>query len=346
LVYLLHAIMNLGLVTAAGASLAVAALATLGIRALAPRLGFVDRANARSSHVGEVARGGGLAVILGASAGLGLAGVACPGACPTLLVGALVLAAAGLCDDRWGVSPLARLAVHVVVALAVAWAAGGLARLPLPPPLDLPAGPLGGALAALWIVAVVNFYNFLDGIDGLAGLQALITGGGVALASWDPFAAALGACLTGASLGFLIHNWSPARIFLGDVGSGVVGFALATAPLLAPAAERPRAVLFVGLSLFLFLADASFTLLVRLRRGERPHEAHRQHVYQRLVIGGWSHARVSSLLGLGGLGLTALALLAWWRPAPVWAWLATSVAVAAFLGELRLARLVPGGGRR
>ena len=104
--------------------------------------------------------------------------------------------------------------------------------------------------------------------------RAVVTGGGIALVAWDTFAAALGACLAGASLGFLFHNWAPARVFLGDVGSGVLGFCFASLPLLAPATLRPAAVRFVALSLFFFLADATFTLLARARRGERLHQAH------------------------------------------------------------------------
>jgi len=330
------------LLAAAVAAWVLAALGTSGLRFLAPRLGLIDRANPRSSHVGAVARGGGLGVIGGVAVGLGVAGAECPLAGRTVLLGAAALAAVGLADDRWSLPPLLRLAVHAAVAAGVALVVEGLDRLPLPPPFDVPLGGGGTILAAAWIVAVVNFYNFLDGIDGLAGLQAVITGGGLALAAWHPFAAALGACLAGASLGFLLHNWSPARIFLGDVGSGVLGFCFAAAPLLAPPDVRPAAVLFVGLSLFFFLADATWTLVGRLRRGERLHEAHRRHLYQRLVIRGWSHARVTSLLGLGALVLTALALVAWRRPDPGWAWAVVALALAGFGGELVLVRRVEG----
>jgi Fuc2NAc and GlcNAc transferase len=328
--------MSLALSIASGIAFGVSALGTYAVRTVAPRLGLVDRANARSSHVGEVARGGGLGLILGAAAGLVMTGVVCTSACGAVLLGAGVLAAVGLADDRFRLPPLVRLAVHTATAVGLVLAVGGLVRLPLPAPFDIPLGVMGTVLAAVWIVAVVNFYNFLDGIDGLAGLQAVITGGGVALAAWNPFTAGLGLCLAGASLGFLLHNWSPARVFLGDVGSGAVGFCLAAAPLLAPPPLRPAAVLFVGLSLFLFLADATWTLFIRIRRGERLHEAHRQHLYQRLVVAGWSHARVTSLLGLGAVALTAVALLAWWEPA--WAWASVFVAVAAFGGEVLLVR--------
>ena len=220
-------------------------------------------------------------------------------------------------------------------ALAIVWT---IAVLIVLESLDVPLGPAGTAVAAIWIVAVVNFYNFLDGIDGLAGVQAVATGTGIALAAWDSFAALLGAGLAAASLGFLVYNWSPAWIFLGDVGSGVLGFGLASAPLLAPMSVRPAAVFFVGLSLFLFLADATFTLVARARRGERLHVAHRQHLYQRLVAGGWSHARAAATLGAGAFVLTAGALLAWRRAEPDWAWAALGLAAMGFGAELTLAR--------
>jgi UDP-N-acetylmuramyl pentapeptide phosphotransferase/UDP-N-acetylglucosamine-1-phosphate transferase len=109
----------------------------------------------------------------------------------------------------------------------------------------------------------VNFFNFLDGIDGLAALQTAITACGIALASWDAGTVILAAAVSGAAVGFLPFNWSPASVFLGDVGSYFLGCALATLPLAAPDAGRPGAVLLVGLSLWLFLADASFALARR-----------------------------------------------------------------------------------
>jgi UDP-N-acetylmuramyl pentapeptide phosphotransferase/UDP-N-acetylglucosamine-1-phosphate transferase len=329
------------LLAAALAALAVSALATRVLRALAWRAGLVDRSNERSSHVGAVPRGGGLGLLLGAAAGIAVSG-AWPAESPAtsvLLLSCAALALVGLLDDRFGLSPLARLVPQLGAAAAITVAAGGLGRLPLPPPLDAPLGALaGGLLAAVWIVAVANFYNFLDGIDGLAGLQAVVTGAGVALAAWDPAARTLGAVLGGASLGFLAHNWAPARIFMGDVGSGTLGFCFAALPLLAPPEARSRAVLFVGVSLFLFLADATWTLLVRVARGERFYEPHREHLYQRLVAPGRGHAAVTLALGLGALALTAAALAAWRSGSALAGWAALAVAVAAFSAELASVR--------
>jgi glycosyltransferase WbpL len=255
-----------------------------------------------------------------------------------VLAGSLVLAAAGLRDDRGGLSPFVRLGLHVATAVALVAVVGGIDRLPFPPPLDIPLGALGGAIAVVWIVAVVNFYNFLDGIDGLAGLQAAVTGTGIALVAWESTSAALGACLAGAALGFLLHNWAPARIFLGDVGSHFLGFCFAAAPFLTPPASRPAAIGFVALSLFLFLADATWTLIGRVARGERFYEAHREHVYQQLVSGGWSHARMTSFLGGASLVLSGIGLVAWRTGSHAWMWTGFALGVAAFGAELCLAR--------
>ena len=325
-------------------SLGVAMAATPLVRTAVVRLGLLDRPNARSSHRTVVARGGGLAILAAVVAGIAFARSGLPRdpADVALLAGGLVLAAVGLCDDRISLPPFVRLALQVAVAAGFVWFAGGLERLPLPPPLNVPLGPLGGPAAVLWIVAVVNFYNFMDGIDGLAALQGVVTGVGIAVAGWDPFASLLGASLAGACAGFLVFNWSPAKIFLGDVGSGVLGFAFAALPLLAPPSSREGAVFFVGLSLWLFLADATWTLARRIARRERWYEAHRQHLYQKLVDAGSSHAAVAAGLGLGAAVSTAAAVWAGKADPSSRAWAAVALALALFAAEAILARSRPG----
>jgi Fuc2NAc and GlcNAc transferase len=333
---------TLGLVS--GTALVLAAGLTPVFRLLALRGGLVDQPNARSSHDRSVARGGGVPILLAAAAGLALAGPSALGTAPLVVIlGGLVLAAIGFCDDRFDLSPPTRLVFHFSAAVAVVWASGGWQRLPLPHPLDAELGWWGGPLAVVWIVAVVNFYNFLDGIDGLAAAQGTITGVGLALAGWDAFAAACGAAVAGACAGFLLHNWAPARIFMGDVGSGALGFVFASLPFLAPPPQRARAVFFVAISLWFFLSDATWTLLRRVARGERWYEAHRQHLYQRLVAAGASHARVTTGLGLGALVLTGAALYGWYGQGTALAWLALGLALAGFGIELGLARRPPLG---
>jgi len=319
----------------------LALAASLPVRAAAARWGLVDHPNERSSHERVTPRAGGLAVLAGLAAGLAavMFDAPAPGNVTVLLLvaGIAALGLVGLADDRWGVSPWWRLALHVVIASALVAEAGGLERLPLPPPADVALAPaVGAALGVVWLVAVLNFYNFMDGIDGLAVAQGVVTGAGVAVAGWHPAASVVGAALAGACAGFLPFNWSPARIFLGDTGSGPIGFTLAALPFLAPSAVRHEAILFVALSLWLFLADTSFTLLRRIAAGQRFYEAHREHLYQKLVAGGLRHATVAGALALGSALLTGAALLA--RAAgPGWNWLLLLLATALFVAQGRRA---------
>lgn len=312
----------LPLLTAAVA-FAVALAATPAVRIAALRGGLLDVPGPRSSHARATPRGGGLALVAAFAAALVLVTPAPWRGRPdvaALLLAGVALAAVGLADDRASLPASWRLASQALAAGALVAVAGGVGRLPLPAPLDLAlAPPAASAAAVLWIVASVNFYNFLDGIDGLAGLQGVVTGLGIALAAWDPFASAFAAALAGGCAAFLVFNWPPARIFLGDAGSLVLGFAFAALPLLAPPDERPRAVLFAALSLWLFLADAAFTLVRRLARGARWDEPHREHLYQRLVSTGTSHRAVALGVGSGSALLTGAALWGWhaggWVPA-------------------------------
>jgi UDP-N-acetylmuramyl pentapeptide phosphotransferase/UDP-N-acetylglucosamine-1-phosphate transferase len=153
-----------------------------------------------------------------------------------------------------------------------------------------------------WIVGLTNAYNFMDGIDGIAGGQAVVAGLGWAYlgAAVDaPAIEAVAWAVALSSAAFLAHNWSPARIFLGDVGSGFLGYTFAALPFLArvaPAADGPglRIPVAAALVVWPFVADAGYTFGRRLLRGENVFSAHRSHLYQRLVIAGWSHAAVTS----------------------------------------------------
>src|SRR5512134_1051301 len=183
-------------------------------RALALRWNWLDRPNARSLHTRPVPRGGGVAIVAAAALSLGLLSRSQLGSASVVVAGFFLTAAVGLWDDRFGLPPLVRLGFQAGAAAAVVAVCGGLDRLPLPAPLDLRLGWLGSVMAFVWIVAVVNFYNFLDGLDGLAATQAIVTGAALALCTWDGLAADVGAALAGACAGFLVFNWSPARLFM------------------------------------------------------------------------------------------------------------------------------------
>ena len=295
------------------------------------RRGVLDRPNERSLHSNPTPRGGGIAVVAA-----------------TLLAWAAVLLMTGAAHERWAV-PLAalalamlswrddvkglpvraRLAGHVIAVAVGLWSMPGLGAL------FGPAVPqwLAYAVLALAWVWFVNLFNFMDGIDGLAGGEALGVGLGVAAVAWaaglDGSLGAMGLSLAAASLGFLLWNWQPARIFLGDVGSVPLGFLLGFLLLrLAEAGQWAAALL---LPLY-FLADASITLARRALKGEQVWQAHKQHFYQRAVAKGMSHALVASLALVAGavligaailsaqglvlaglaLGFAAVAALLWW----------------------------------
>jgi Fuc2NAc and GlcNAc transferase len=301
-------------------------------------LGLVDLPNARSSHLEPRPRGGGLGILAGvavAGAVASGAGARWPADCWVLLGGAWLVAIVGLWDD---VRPLAiwpRLLVQAIAAAFVVATIGGVERLPLPPPADVALGAVGPLLTIVWIVGVTNFFNFMDGVDGLAGGQAVISFAVLAWALWPEPDAGLALVLLAATAGFLVRNWSPARIFLGDVGSAFLGFLLAGLPLAGAVQARPRLVFLIGLSLTLFLLDPLITLVVRGRRRAAFGASHRDHAYQQFVQPGRPHASAVMVLLAVGLVLALMAATAHERPAL--AWPAVGVAVTAFAVEWRAA---------
>lgn len=309
------------------------------VRKLAGRLGLVDRPNARSSHVRPTPGGGGLGIVGGSCIGLLLAATATGGrdtAPWAVLFGALFVAALGLIDDVRRLSPGVRLVGQICAAAFVVASTGPLRTFPLPAPLrwTVEAPGLGWVLSILWIVAVTNFFNFMDGIDGLAGGQAVASCAGAALAGWSENATGLSAAVGASSLGFVFHNWAPARIFMGDVGSGFLGFSIASLPFLAAAPRRGDAVFAVGIGLALFLMDPVETLVRRARAGKKLTQAHREHRYQQLVAPGEAAGGVSGALVAAGAALSILGAVSYRKPEL--GWLALTVAVALFLVERRI----------
>ena len=277
------------------------------VRGYALRRGMLDQPNERSSHANATPRGGGLAVVAVVTCTalvLGLRGTLAPAPTIAWCVGGALIAAVGFVDDRRGLSPLARLLAHFAAAVLLLVAAGGLAPLPWPGgPIDL--GLIGLVLAVAAVIWSINLFNFMDGIDGIAASQsAFVTGGATLLVIWHGIPgvqALMAAVVCAASLGFLAWNWPPARIFMGDVGSGFLGFAIAVCAVLS--LEDGPLTLWTWLVLHgLFLADATTTLLVRLARGERVYQAHRLHAYQRLSRRWGSHRAVTLLCWAINLG--------------------------------------------
>jgi UDP-N-acetylmuramyl pentapeptide phosphotransferase/UDP-N-acetylglucosamine-1-phosphate transferase len=299
-------------------------IATGALISILRQRAVLDRPNERSSHRVPTPRGGGIAVtgsILLAWLALYRAGSVTTGMIGVAL-GAGVLAVVSWVDDLRGLSPGVRL-----VAQLVAVAIGILVLPETDNPLEAWLGPglYFAGVGLLWIWWI-NLFNFMDGIDGLAASEAAAIGGGLlAFASVgngiDPAAALLAAGLIGAAIGFLLWNWSPARIFLGDVGSVPLGFL--SGFLLLGLVARGHWKIALILPLY-FLADATITLLRRLVRGERVWQAHRQHFYQRAVRDGLDHAAVVKRVIAADLLLIGCG----WAAENGWGAVALSVAIA------------------
>ena len=275
--------------------------------------GMLDVPNDRSSHSVPVPRGGGLAIVLATLAGLALSGAAGWMSWRLVLAfcGAVPIAFIGWLDDRMNVTPLARIGVHIAAAIWAVLSLGGYQAMSLGS-TSLRLGALGSMVAVVAIVWATNLYNFMDGIDGIAageGVVAGAVGAVVMLAAGSASLAWVSLLLAASSAGFLWWNWSPAKIFMGDVGSGFLGFSFG---VLALASERvaavPALVWIILLGVFVF--DATVTLVRRAVRGQRVYAAHRSHAYQRAVRAGLSHARVSMSVVLCSVALGALALMA------------------------------------
>ena len=317
------------------------ALSTGLVRVLLRRHGVMDRPNERSSHRGAVPRGGGLAVIgvlLAAWLALWLTD---DGPSPAALfwialAGAMGLAAVSWLDDlRGGLRVISRLAAQILAVGAgiVSLPGDGLILQGTVPAL---VDHVLAAAAWLWFV---NLFNFMDGIDGLSGVEGASLGLGAFLLALLGAAPAglgpLGLTLAGVSLGFLLWNWHPARIFLGDVGSVPLGYLAGWLMLALAVAGAWQAALLLPAY---YLADATFTLVRRLLRGKRVWQAHREHAYQRAVAAGWSHARVAALIAGHNLLLVGLALASQRGAAAAAAALAAgAILVAALLWYLHAA---------
>jgi Fuc2NAc and GlcNAc transferase len=327
-------------------SFVMALVLTGVIRKLALAHGIMDIPNERSSHVNPTPRGGGVAIVVGASVAaiaMKLAGIVPPATLAIVVLGGGAVALVGFFDDRIHLSARVRLAVHFGAAGFAMYWIGGL------PPMQIGErlvsfGWEGYVLGVLGIVWSLNLFNFMDGIDGIAASQGafmMLAGAGIALATGvSGVFPALAIASGGACLGFLFWNWPPAKIFMGDAGSGYVGYTLAVLALLA--GRETATGLLVWLILGgLFFVDATVTLARRLARRERVYEAHRSHAYQWLARRWGSHRSVTLL----ALGINVLWLLPCAYFAAVHPRLAGLTALAALLPVV-IGTCVAGAGRR
>ncbi|MBX3016128.1 MAG: glycosyltransferase family 4 protein [Caldilineaceae bacterium] len=272
--------------------------------------------NERSSHTMPTPSGGGVAIVLTSLLGLVLFAFLTekplPGEWRLVLIGALLVAVISWLDDLYTMSVFTRMSVHLASALVILLGVGGMHLVTLPFIGPIPLGWLGGLVTVMWIGGLINAYNFMDGIDGLAASQAVIAGVAWALVGQqvgDQLVLILGLVLAASSLAFLGYNWPPARIFMGDVGSAFLGYSFAVLTVLATR-QQPQAALLGLLVIWPFLFDTLFTIIRRWRRGEPVLQAHRSHLYQRLVIAGYSHRTVTLLYT--GLSLVGFLLSIGW----------------------------------
>ncbi|MCD5987027.1 glycosyltransferase family 4 protein [Pseudomonas sp. CDFA 553] len=259
-------------------------LMTAGLRRYALAKSIIDIPNARSSHAIPTPRGGGVAIVLAflvVLAALGLSDLADSRSVIGLAGAGGLIAIIGFMDDHGHIAARWRLLGHFTSAAWGLYWMGGL------PPLlmfghEFNLGWIGAVLAAFYLVWVLNLYNFMDGIDGIASVEAICAClGACVIYSMAGHAEmiALPLLLAAAVAGFLFWNFPPARIFMGDAGSGFLGIILAMLSLQAAWAE-PSLLWCWLILLGVFIVDATVTLIHRLIRGEKVYEAHRSHAYQ------------------------------------------------------------------
>ena len=283
----------------------------------------LDKPNARSLHVTPVPRTGGLGILAGIAAGWLVVFEAA--AFSMLWIPLLLLAAVSFLDDRYGIQIGWRFVAHLIGmgGLLMATWPHGLSWLFFPPVL-------------LLLVWVINLYNFMDGSDGLAGGMALFGFGFYGVAAWmvgDNFLAGLSWSIAAAAGAFLIFNFHPARIFMGDAGSVPLGFLAGAIGWLGwQKGDWPA---WFGAVLFSpFIVDATVTLVRRFLRGEKVWQAHREHYYQRMVRMGLGHRRTAlyEYLLMMFVGTSALAAIGF----DMKVWLALFAILAAIYGVLMI----------
>jgi len=300
----------------------VAASLTAMARAYALRRQLLDQPGERRSHAVATPRGGGVAIVVSQLLAYLCAGMLFPGAAATLAVfstGLVMVAGIGWWDDHRPLPAMPRLGVHVLAGLllgVLVWQRTGEV---------FPA-----CFSAFLAVVLINVWNFMDGIDGLAATQALLACVAYAMLLPAPVAG-LALVLAAGVLGFLPFNFPKARIFMGDVGSGALGYLLAGLVALGLGTKSaPWTLLLIPMAAF--LVDAGLTLAGRVLRGERWMEAHTQHLYQRWVKSGRSHVTVTSgyaLFAVAGLMLLPV-FLRWpwpWNHLAALAWAAVAVSL-------------------
>jgi Fuc2NAc and GlcNAc transferase len=282
--------------------LVITAMITRQLITNSHRFSQLDIPNERSSHVTPTPRGGGIAFVATSLVGflllllnstldrVDLLALCCAG---------VIVAIAGHLDDRQKISgATVRLVLHAISAIILIVGVGIPSELAL---FDrtVNTGIVGSILGVVYLVWLLNLFNFMDGTDGIAASEAIFVLLAGALLNFHVLAdannSAAAVILAASTFGFILYNWSPAKIFMGDVGSGYLGIVIGGLSLIA--ANQDPLLLWVWIILLaVFVSDATVTLIRRLLRKQKPHVAHRSHAYQHLAIRLNSHAKVAVLV--------------------------------------------------
>jgi len=322
---------------------AIAFLASAAItgvmRAYARRANLLDVPNQRSSHEVATPSGGGLGIVIVFLAAVSLMAAQAQiegDAVIAFLLGGGLIAGIGFIDDHSHVSAKWRFMVQILAVSLAVYLLGGLPVLQLgSSALEL--GLAGDVALVVLIVWFTNAFNFMDGIDGIAASEAICIAGGAAILNYatnDPSVVLLGV-LASASLGFLVWNWAPAKIFMGDVGSAFLGFTLIAIAIYTSRAGNVPIWSWLILA-GVFIIDATITLVVRIWNRENWLSAHRSHAYQRASRHYKSHAIVTAVvIAINILWLFPVAFLAFTAPEKGWwltvvAWLPLTITALRF----------------
>ncbi|MFN7814520.1 MAG: glycosyltransferase family 4 protein [Planctomycetia bacterium] len=284
--------------------LAFAATATMAdlIVITSTRWRLVDLPNRRSAHALPTARGGGLAIVVTVLLGLIATAIRFPWLTVQIVFGlllpSLVIAVVGFIDDIRPLRPLLRLGIQIGVGCLITAALGPITGITLPASEPLQLGIFAWPVTVVWVVGMINALNFMDGSDGMAALAAAVVATIVAVIAWftgAPAATLVAGFVAAGAAGFLVFNWTPARIFMGDVGSGFLGTLLSALPLFLPNEQREAVFLPAILVLWPYIYDPLLSVLRRLWNGKNPLQPHREFLFHRLIRSGVDHGRAAIL---------------------------------------------------
>lgn len=257
-------------------------------------LRVMDHPNERSLHTTPMPRSGGVAILIAFYVGTALMALILDVAVNSiLLLSALFIAVISFLDDCYSLGPTLRFFIHFCASVLLIVNGYKLDSLDLPGWTWHLHEFIALGVSCFFIVWLTNLYNFMDGMDGFAAGMAIIGFSCFALLGWQaqhPLFMSTNIIIVSAVAGFLLFNFPPAKIFMGDTGSSTLGFLMAAFSLWA--SEEKIFPIWVALLVFSpFIVDASVTLLRRLMEGEKIWKAHKSHLYQRLVQAGWGHKR-------------------------------------------------------